>query len=100
MSPSADHFRTANYRARKVEYDRWHRYQSKIQILRSQLGFYEAKEARPAACKGCTHYHGIAYGQNRDTRTVLVCGFHPYGWQGESSCPDWQSVESVDSLSP
>ncbi|MEL6221715.1 MAG: hypothetical protein AAFQ57_14745 [Cyanobacteria bacterium J06626_14] len=92
MSLSSDHFRTANYRARKVAYDRWHRYQSKVQILRSQLGFHDATEDRPTVCKGCTHYHGIAYGQHRNARTLLVCGFHPYGWHNSSSCPDWQSA--------
>lgn len=39
---------------------------------------------RPA-CVGCRHYHGQVYGGN-----LLVCGMHPYGWEGEK-CPDWQS---------
>lgn len=36
-------------------------------------------------CVGCRHYHGMAYGGQE-----LVCGMHPYGWEGES-CPDWES---------
>jgi hypothetical protein len=37
------------------------------------------------ACVGCRHYHGQSYGG-----TMLVCGMHPYGWEGEK-CPDWES---------
>jgi hypothetical protein len=37
------------------------------------------------ACVGCRHYHGQSYGG-----TILVCGMHPYGWEGEK-CPDWES---------
>lgn len=36
------------------------------------------------ACVGCHQYHGQVYGGN-----LLVCGMHPYGWEGES-CPDWE----------
>ena len=36
------------------------------------------------ACIGCHHYHGHVYNGN-----LLVCGMHPYGWDGES-CPDWE----------
>jgi hypothetical protein len=39
----------------------------------------------PPACAGCRHYHGQVYGGN-----LLVCGMHPYGWEG-AQCPDWQS---------
>jgi hypothetical protein len=39
---------------------------------------------RYPACQGCRHYHGHIYGGN-----LLVCGMHPYGWDGET-CPDWQ----------
>ena len=39
------------------------------------------------ACIGCLHYHGMVYGEN-----LLICGMHPYGWEGES-CPDWQQEE-------
>jgi hypothetical protein len=38
-----------------------------------------------SACIGCQHYHGQIYGNN-----LLVCGMHPYGWDGER-CPDWES---------
>ena len=37
-------------------------------------------------CVGCRHYHGQTYGG-----TMLVCGMHPYGWEGDK-CPDWQST--------
>lgn len=40
-------------------------------------------EEQPA-CMGCHHYHGQVYGGN-----LLVCGMHPYGWDGED-CPDWE----------
>lgn len=39
------------------------------------------------ACMGCRHYHGQVYGGN-----LLVCGMHPYGWDGEN-CPDWEQEE-------
>jgi YD repeat-containing protein len=93
MSVIFDPFKTANYRARKVAYDKWHRLQSKTHILRSQLGFQESAETRPAVCQGCHHYHGIAYGQTRDRRTLLICAFHPYGWHQPGGCPDWQPEE-------
>ncbi len=38
------------------------------------------------ACVGCRHYHGQIYGEN-----MLVCGMHPYGWEGET-CPDHESM--------
>ena len=37
------------------------------------------------ACVGCQHYHGQMYGDN-----LLVCGMHPYGWEGET-CPDHEA---------
>ncbi len=37
------------------------------------------------ACVGCRHYHGQSYND-----VMLVCGMHPYGWEGEQ-CPDWES---------
>jgi len=69
-------------------------------ILEAYLGFEIAVEetAQPIihtveplfndhpACVGCRHYHGQMYGG-----TMLVCGMHPYGWEGEQ-CPDWQST--------
>jgi hypothetical protein len=39
-----------------------------------------------SACVGCRNYHGQVYGGD-----MLVCGMHPYGWDGEK-CPDWESV--------
>lgn len=40
------------------------------------------------ACMGCQHYHGHVYGGN-----LLVCGMHPYGWDG-NTCPDWEREQS------
>jgi hypothetical protein len=48
----------------------------------------EPSAEKNPACIGCRHYHGQAYGGN-----LLVCGMHPYGWDGDN-CPDWQSEES------
>ncbi|MBO9999786.1 MAG: hypothetical protein J7641_12420 [Cyanobacteria bacterium SID2] len=41
-------------------------------------------------CRGCQHYHGQMYGEN-----LLVCGMHPYGWEGET-CPDWKGDSPSD----
>jgi len=50
---------------------------------------------RHPACMGCRHYHGQVYGGN-----LLVCGMHPYGWDGEN-CPDWESKPSrYDDFNP
>ncbi|HHP7244367.1 MAG TPA: hypothetical protein ACFE0H_06740 [Elainellaceae cyanobacterium] len=92
MSTTSDPFKTANYLLRKSAHDKWHRLQSKQHILRSQLGFNDVQTSRPKACIGCIHYHGIAYGQSRDQRTILVCGFHPYGWRDTHQCPDWSGA--------
>ncbi|MDC0835259.1 hypothetical protein CKA32_003898 [Geitlerinema sp. FC II] len=40
------------------------------------------------ACRGCQHYHGQMYGES-----LLVCGMHPYGWDGET-CPDWEGYDT------
>ncbi len=90
MDAARDPFKRANYLIRKAHHTQWHRTQSKQQILRSQLGFNDLIFSRPKACVGCEHYHGVAYGYSRANRTVLVCALHPYGWQDESNCPDWQ----------
>lgn len=81
---------TANSIQQQTVYLRWHRHQSKCQILRSQLGFNQVASSRPSVCQGCCHYHGKAYGQTRTARTLLICGFHPYGWTLDKNCPDWQ----------
>jgi hypothetical protein len=84
-------FSLASNHIRKADQQRWHRYLSKRQILRSQLGFNFVPASRPEPCQGCTHYHGVAYGYNKANREVLICGFHPYGWQGDR-CPDWNGA--------
>ncbi|HEY9809687.1 MAG TPA: hypothetical protein V6D13_10125 [Halomicronema sp.] len=47
--------------------------------------YVEPTEEKNSACRGCQNYHGQVYGGN-----LMVCGMHPYGWDGDS-CPDWQS---------
>lgn len=42
---------------------------------------------KPAACRGCCHYHGQVYGGN-----LLVCGMHPFGVD-DQHCSDWQSED-------
>jgi hypothetical protein len=37
-------------------------------------------------CVGCRNYHGQSYNGQ-----MLVCGMHPFGWDGEK-CPDWEST--------
>lgn len=46
--------------------------------------YVEPGTGQQAACVGCQHYHGRVYQGN-----LLVCGMHPYGWEG-SECPDWE----------
>ena len=45
----------------------------------------EPTPEKHAACVGCRHYHGQAYGGN-----LFICAMHPYGWDTDS-CPDWES---------
>ncbi len=45
----------------------------------------EASSHKNPACMGCRNYHGQVYSGN-----LLVCGMHPFGWEGEG-CPDWES---------
>ncbi|KAB8333597.1 hypothetical protein SD80_012430 [Scytonema tolypothrichoides VB-61278] len=45
----------------------------------------EETSSVPVACQGCKNYHGRYYGG-----TILICGIHPYGWNGDN-CPDYQS---------
>lgn len=82
-------FGKIHYFFRKADHARWHRLQSKRHILRSQLGFTDAPSTRPKSCQGCRNYHGLAYGYTQENRTLLVCDFHPYGWPGDDTCPDW-----------
>lgn len=84
-------FRRANESFRKADHASWHRHQSRLHILRSQLGFTETPASRPEACIGCAHYHGVSYGYG-DRRQMLVCGLHPFGWD-EKRCPDWTAEE-------
>ena len=44
----------------------------------------EPTSEKHPACVGCRNYHGQVYSGN-----LLVCGMHPYGWEGED-CPDWE----------
>ncbi len=69
------------------------RYQSRCQILRSQLGFEKVESSCPSACQGCSRYHGKAYGQTQSNRTRLICAIHPYGWLSELPCPDWEAIK-------
>jgi ribosomal protein L32E len=91
MSATQDPFRRMNDCFRKATYTRWHRQQSKQQILRSQLGFKEPDPSRPKPCRGCSHYHGVRYTHPDGMKSLLICAFHPLGWQGEH-CPDWQEI--------
>ncbi len=93
MSIDYDRFRGANDSFRKADYHKWHKLQAKQQILRSQLGFTTPTSSRPVACQRCVNYHGLAYGYTRETRTILICGFHPSGWQAEGACPDWRGED-------
>ncbi|HEY9752632.1 MAG TPA: hypothetical protein V6C46_06760 [Coleofasciculaceae cyanobacterium] len=93
----AVHFAGGNLRSflYKAAHARWHRAESKRQILRSQLGFNDLPASRPKPCIGCIHYHGLAYGYTQGSRSTLICGFHPYGWQQDGDCPDWQGLKAV-----
>ena len=93
MSASEETFYQANYLFIKRDYMRWRRLQSKLHILRSQVGFTDTTCLCPKACQGCTNFHGLSYGATRETRTVLICAFHPYGWLEEDPCPDWSDAE-------
>jgi hypothetical protein len=91
-------FRRANAQGMKRFCEGWHRAQSQRYLLRSQLGFeLPTGPQRPAACRGCAHYHGIAYGYSRNRRSLLVCGMHPFGWQGGDRCPDWSQEDPSQS---
>lgn len=91
MALPEDLFSRANARCHHRAYEQWHRIQSKQHILRSQVGFATSVPSRPAPCRRCANYHGIAYGTARDRRQTLVCAIHPYGWGNDGPCPDWQA---------
>ena len=93
MSASEETFYRANYLFIKQDHMRWRRLQSKQHILRSQVGFTDTTRSCPKVCQGCANFHGLSYGTNRETRTVLICAIHPYGWREEESCPDWNNAE-------
>jgi hypothetical protein len=80
-------------RFRHRGYQRWHRQQSKGQILRSQLGFSQPFPAPPDYCQQCNYYHGCAYGTT--VREFLVCALHPTGWLEASRCPDWHIATEI-----
>ena len=91
MDAASSPFQNANGSLFKALHTRWHRQQSRRQILRAQVGFTVRIRTRPAVCQGCVNYHGKAYGTTRDTRTLLICAMHPDGWPGPDPCPDWQT---------
>ncbi len=90
LSPPVPTRLTANLLRQRSLHKRWQRYQARCHILRAQLGFAATESGRPATCVGCCYYHGKAYGQTKESRHRLICGFHPYGWQEDENCPDWQ----------
>ncbi len=95
MAQSFSGFQRSNYLIQKSTVARWQRAQSRLHILRAQLGFNRPTgSSRPRPCMGCVHYHGVAYGYSRDTRSRLICGFHPSGWLSGPVCPDWAGEAS------
>lgn len=92
-SPERHRFDRANALGLKRSSQRWHQHQSRLYVLRSQLGFDRtiASNPRPTACDGCRHYYGMTHGTSRETRARLVCGFHPSG-PPATPCPDWQDT--------
>lgn len=52
------------------------------------LDSVEPSPEKHPACMGCRNYHGQVYSGN-----LLVCGMHPYGWEGEN-CPDWEDFRT------
>lgn len=94
MAGRENGFIRANDRFRQRAYQGWRQKRLKRQILRSQIGFAGCFTARPSACVGCQNYHGQAYGLQQARRVALICGLHPYGWQGSLPCPDWSPDEN------
>jgi hypothetical protein len=57
-----------------------------VNFYRPQLEFKSSCEEFSSfnleTCVGCCNFHGA---------DKIVCGIHPYGWEGDDNCPDWQS---------
>ncbi len=57
-----------------------------VDFYRPQLEFKsnceEFSSFNLETCVGCRNFHGA---------DKIVCGMHPYGWEGDDNCPDWQS---------
>jgi hypothetical protein len=63
------------------------------QRQQQQTSIAVASHVTPPACQGCRHFHGASYGGN-----FLVCGMHPYGWDGEK-CPDFVLSQRAEKIS-
>ncbi|MGB6297071.1 MAG: hypothetical protein WBF90_12940 [Rivularia sp. (in: cyanobacteria)] len=56
-----------------------------VDFYRPQLDFKyyeECSNFNLEICAGCRNFHGA---------NKIVCGMHPYGWDDNCTCPDWQS---------
>jgi hypothetical protein len=57
-----------------------------VDFYRPQLEFKSSCEEFSSfnleTCIGCRNFHGA---------DKIVCGMHPYGWEQDDNCPDWQS---------
>ncbi|AFZ01531.1 hypothetical protein [Calothrix sp. PCC 6303] len=57
-----------------------------VDFYRPQLEFKSSCEEFSSfnleTCVGCRNFHGA---------DKIVCGIHPYGWEQDDNCPDWQS---------
>jgi hypothetical protein len=57
-----------------------------VDFYRPQLEFKSSCEEFSSfnleTCVGCRNFHGA---------NKIVCGMHPYGWEQDDNCPDWQS---------
>jgi hypothetical protein len=55
-----------------------------IDFYRPQLEFKSSCEEfsfNLETCVGCRNFHGA---------NKIVCGIHPYGWERDENCPDWE----------
>ena len=50
----------------------------------TSVSYHQPSAKSHPACTNCANYHGQSYNGN-----LLVCGMHPYGWDGDD-CPDWE----------